>query len=64
VTVDDLDLPEELDFANPVSVLLREGTKRAHVQAEHSAGAAALLGGRLELEDYVRWMAVLWRVYE
>ncbi|RSH95090.1 hypothetical protein EHS25_000176 [Saitozyma podzolica] len=64
VTVDDLELPEDLDFANPVSVLLREGTRRAHVQAEHSAGAAALLSGRLELEDYVRWMAVLWRVYD
>jgi hypothetical protein len=53
-----------LDFDLPISTLLREGTKRAHVQAENSAGAEALVKGELELEEYIKWLAVLWRVYE
>lgn len=53
-----------LDLDLPVSTLLREGTKRAHVQAENSAGAEALVKGELPLEEYIKWLAVLWRVYE
>ncbi|KAL7421083.1 hypothetical protein Q5752_003967 [Cryptotrichosporon argae] len=62
--VDDIPLPPGLDLARPVSELLREGTKRAHMDAEHSAGAAALTAGELELREYVKWLAVLWRVYD
>jgi hypothetical protein len=54
----------DLDFDLPISTLLREGTKRAHVQAENSAGAEALVKGELPLEEYIKWLAVLWRVYE
>ncbi|WVR08916.1 hypothetical protein IAU60_005975 [Kwoniella sp. DSM 27419] len=54
----------ELDLNQPVSTLLRLGTQRAHVKAEHSAGAAALVQGHLGLEEYVRWLAVLWRIYD
>jgi heme oxygenase len=53
-----------LDLDLPISTLLREGTKRAHVQAENSAGAEALVKGELPLEEYVKWLVVLWRVYE
>jgi heme oxygenase len=53
-----------LDLDLPISTLLREGTKRAHVQAENSAGAEALVKGELPLEEYIKWLAVLWRVYE
>lgn len=63
-TVDDWPLPEDLDFSRPVSELLRLGTQRAHVAAEHSAGAVALTNGELELQEYIRWLAILWRVYE
>ncbi|TXT09105.1 hypothetical protein VHUM_02579 [Vanrija humicola] len=63
-TVDDWPLPEELDFASPVSELLRKGTQRAHVAAEHSGGATALTNGELELQEYIRWLAILWRVYD
>jgi len=63
-TVDDWPLPDDLDFARPVSELLRKGTQRAHVAAEHSDGAVALTNGQLELQEYVRWLAVIWRVYE
>lgn len=63
-TVDDWPLPDDLDFSRPVSELLRKGTQRAHVAAEHSDGAVALTTGQLELQEYVRWLAVIWRVYE
>lgn len=54
----------DLDLDLPISTLLREGTKRAHVQAENSAGAEALVKGELPLEEYIKWLAILWRVYE
>lgn len=54
----------DLDLDLPISTLLREGTKRAHIQAENSAGAEALVKGQLPLEEYIKWLAVLWRVYE
>lgn len=54
----------DLDLDLPISTLLREGTKRAHVQAENSAGAEALVKGELPVEEYIKWLAVLWRVYE
>ena len=54
----------DLDLELPISTLLREGTKRAHLQAENSAGAEALVRGQLPLEEYIKWLAVLWRVYE
>ncbi|KAL1407524.1 hypothetical protein Q8F55_006957 [Vanrija albida] len=63
-SVDDWPLPEGLDFSAPVSELLRKGTQRAHVAAEHSAGATALTNGELELQEYIRWLAILWRVYD
>ncbi|WRT69241.1 uncharacterized protein IL334_006225 [Kwoniella shivajii] len=55
---------DELDLSQPVSTLLRLGTQRAHVKAEHSAGAAALVQGGLGLDEYIRWLAVLWRIYD
>ncbi|WWC91044.1 uncharacterized protein L201_005984 [Kwoniella dendrophila CBS 6074] len=57
-------LDGELDLNQPVSTLLRLGTQRAHVKAEHSAGAAALVQGNLGLEEYIRWLVVLWRIYD
>ncbi|WWC72930.1 uncharacterized protein I206_106894 [Kwoniella pini CBS 10737] len=58
------DLLSDLDLNAPCSTLLRLGTQRAHVKAEHSAGAAALVQGNLPLEEYIRWLAVLWRIYD
>ncbi|TYJ59112.1 hypothetical protein B9479_000101 [Cryptococcus floricola] len=57
------DIPE-LDYTQPLSALLKLGTQRAHVKAEHSVGAAALVQGTLGLEEYIRWLAALWRVYD
>lgn len=58
------DLGAELDLGDSISKLLRVGTQRAHVNAEHSKGAEKLLKGELGLQEYVRWLAILWRVYE
>ena len=61
-TLDDVIIPD-LDWTMPVSSLLRIGTSRAHVRAEHSDGAKALVKGDLTLEEYIRWLVILWRVY-
>jgi len=63
LTVDDLDIPDDLDWSLSISELLKKGTERAHIKAEHSAGAAALVEGTLRIQDYVRWLVVLWRIY-
>lgn len=55
--------PLNLDLSLPLSALLRESTKIAHTQAEHSAGAIALAGGTLPFREYVRYLASLWIVY-
>jgi hypothetical protein len=52
-----------LDLSLPLSTLLRESTKIAHTQAEHSPGAIALAGGTLPFREYVRYLASLWIVY-
>jgi hypothetical protein len=52
-----------LNWNDPISMLLKIGTSRAHVQAEHSEGAKAMLKGELGVEEYIRWLAILWRVY-
>lgn len=52
-----------LDLSLPLSSLLKEGTKIAHADAEHSPGAIALATGTLELSEYVRYLTFLWVVY-
>lgn len=63
-TPDEDDEFGDLDYSGATADLLREGTKRAHTKAENSDGAIALTQGQLELQEYVRWLAILWRVYE
>ncbi|EIW65791.1 hypothetical protein TREMEDRAFT_16632, partial [Tremella mesenterica DSM 1558] len=57
-------LPEGLDLNEEISDLLREGTKRAHMKAGDHKGAMALVRGELDIAEYVRWLAILWRVYD
>jgi heme oxygenase len=54
----------ETDLQQPLSALLRAGTKAAHERAEKSTGAAWLLRGELDREEYVRFLMMLWHVYE
>ncbi|KAJ9091748.1 hypothetical protein QFC19_008958 [Naganishia cerealis] len=60
---DAADPVDALDLSLPLSTLLRESTKIAHTQAEHSSGAIALAGGTLRVQEYVRYLALLWVVY-
>jgi heme oxygenase (biliverdin-producing, ferredoxin) len=53
-----------VDSVPSVSALLRQGTKAAHEKAEKSVGAAWLLRGELDREEYVRFLMMLWHVYE
>jgi len=53
-----------IDLSQPLATLLREGTKQAHTEAETSKGARMLLGGKLPKEEYVRFLMMLWYVYE
>lgn len=54
----------EVDLTQPIAVILREGTHAAHERAEHSKGAQYLTRGELEREEYVRFLMMLWHVYE
>jgi heme oxygenase len=53
-----------IDTQQPLSTLLREGTKDAHHKAEKSTGVAWLLRGELDRDEYVRFLMILWHVYE
>ncbi|KAG6855754.1 hypothetical protein H0H87_011270 [Tephrocybe sp. NHM501043] len=52
------------DLSLPLATLLREGTRKAHETVENSPGALALLSGRLPKEEYIRYLMMLWHVYE
>lgn len=54
----------DIDYSKPVSTLLKEGTMEAHKDVEQSAAAAALLSGRLEKGEYVRYLMVLYEIYD
>lgn len=52
------------DLSRPISILLREGTSQAHKSAESSPGAAWLARGELDKDEYVRYLMMLWHIYE
>lgn len=54
----------EYDFSQPLSTILREGTSDAHEAAEYSQGAGWLTRGELDKGEYIRFLMMLWRVYE
>ena len=54
----------DIDYSKPVSTLLKEGTMEAHKDVEHSDAAAQLLSGKLEKGEYIRYLMVLYEIYE
>ncbi|KAG6829510.1 hypothetical protein H0H92_004312 [Tricholoma furcatifolium] len=52
------------DYSLPLATLLREGTRKAHETVENSPGALALLSGRLPKQEYIRYLMMLWHVYD
>ena len=54
----------DVDYAQPIADLLRKETAAAHEAAEHSEGAGYLTRGELDKEEYVRFLMMLYHVYE
>lgn len=54
----------DLDLSQPLAVLLKETTKKAHERAETSPGAKLLLSGQLSKTQYTQFLMMLWHVYE
>ncbi|KAI0648150.1 hypothetical protein C8Q79DRAFT_1008499 [Trametes meyenii] len=53
-----------VDLSLPVADILRKGTAAAHERAEHSQGAKWLARGELDKEEYVRFLMMLWHIYD
>ncbi|KAF7298778.1 hypothetical protein MIND_00825400 [Mycena indigotica] len=53
-----------IDLSQPLSDVLREGTKKAHEEVEVSPAASAMLKGELAKEEYVRFLMMLWHIYD
>ncbi|KAJ7451625.1 hypothetical protein FB451DRAFT_1101070 [Mycena latifolia] len=52
-----------IDLSQPLSDIVREGTKKAHEEVEVSPAAAAMLRGELDKEEYARFLMMLWHIY-
>lgn len=52
------------DWTRPLSELLRQHTADAHVTVESSDGAKWLTSGELDETEYVRFLMMLYQVYE
>ncbi|KAH9891550.1 hypothetical protein C8Q73DRAFT_649648, partial [Cubamyces lactineus] len=57
-------MPSVIDLSQPVANILRQGTAEAHERAEHSQGAKWLARGELDKEEYVRFLMMLWHIYD
>jgi len=53
-----------VDFSRPLATLLRESTRKAHETVENSPGATAMLGGKLSVDEYIRYLMMLWHIYD
>lgn len=53
-----------MDYSLPLATLFREGTAKVHESVENSKGAGWLTRGDLDKEEYVRYLMVLYYVYE
>ncbi|KAH9841354.1 heme oxygenase [Rhodofomes roseus] len=56
--------PIYVDFSLPLAELLRKGTAVAHEEAAKSQGAAWMVRGELDREEYIRFLMMLWHVYD
>lgn len=52
------------DLAAPIATLLRTSTADAHDRASKSEGAAWLTRGELDKDEYVRYLMMLYHIYE
>ena len=53
-----------IDLTQPVSIVLKQGTNKAHDSAQQSEGASWLTKGLLDRDEYIRYLMILFLVYE
>ncbi|KAL5492616.1 hypothetical protein ACEPAI_4063 [Sanghuangporus weigelae] len=53
-----------IDYTQPLATLLKVATTAAHEHAEHSLGAGWLACGELDKEEYIRFLMMLYHVYD
>ncbi|TFK40749.1 hypothetical protein BDQ12DRAFT_679958 [Crucibulum laeve] len=53
-----------IDLTQPLATLLRESTHEAHETVENSPSAKLLLSGGLAQDEYIRYLMMLWHVYD
>lgn len=53
-----------IDFSLPLATIVRENTHEFHERVSKSPGAIALISGELERGKYVRYLMMLWHIYE
>jgi heme oxygenase len=54
----------KVDLSQPTSLILRAGTTRLHDEISKSKNATRLTKGELDREEYVRYLMMLWHIYE
>ncbi|TDL22124.1 heme oxygenase [Rickenella mellea] len=54
----------DMDLSQPIATLLRTGTADIHKETENSKGAGWLARCELDREEYVRFIMMLWHVYD
>lgn len=54
----------QVDYSQPLGTLLKLATSVAHDQAQHSQGAGWLTRAELDKEEYVRFLMMLYHIYE
>ncbi|CCM04927.1 uncharacterized protein FIBRA_07124 [Fibroporia radiculosa] len=53
-----------VDLALPIAALLKSETATVHDAVEQSPGAVWLASGQLDREEYIRFLMMLWHVYD
>lgn len=53
-----------VDYSKSLAALLRESTMEVHDQVAMSVGAKRLTSGQLSRESYIRYLMMLWHIYE
>jgi heme oxygenase len=52
------------DLSQPISSLLAESIGHVHKAAQASPGLGWLIRGELDKDEYVRYLMMLWHIYE
>lgn len=53
-----------VDLTQPASLILRAGTIKIHDEISKSKTATYLTKGELDREEYIRYLMMLWHIYQ